>query len=125
MYKSSEAKKLLSEKYGWQDYGEKHEESVFTKWFQNFYLFTKFGIDKRKAHYASLINSGQMTRKEAMEKLQENPIYPKLGIEEKVMKYKIRPYTDFKTDEKLWKLLGILIHQLRKPYRSFVRIMRN
>lgn len=93
------AKKFLEKEYGWQDYGDKHEESEFTKWFQNFYLFEKFGIDKRKAHYSSLINAGQMTRDEAMEKLQSNPVYPELGIEEQVMKYTRREHSDFKMDK--------------------------
>ena len=99
MYNRQEAVKLLQERYGYIPYGDKHCENIFTNWHINFYLFTKFGIDKRKAHFSSLINSGQMTRKEAMELLQQNPVYPKLGIEEKVMKYPIRPYTDFKTDK--------------------------
>lgn len=120
-YNRQESIKILQEKYGWVDYGNKHEESVFTKWFQSFYLFQKFGIDKRKAHYASLINSGQLTRKEAMESLTSNPEYPELGIERRVMAYKIQPYTNFKTDEKLWRFLTILIRQFRKPYRKLIR----
>ena len=87
------------EKYGWQDYGEKHEESVYTHWYQNFYLFEKYGIDKRKAHYSSLIVSGQMTRKEALFKLQACPVYPYLGLEQKALKYKKRNHEDFKTDK--------------------------
>jgi N-acetyl sugar amidotransferase len=120
-YKSSESKKLLSELYGWQDYGLKHEESTFTKWFQNFYLFQKFGIDKRKAHFSSLINSGQMTRGKAMNLLLVSPVYPELGIESKVMKYQKRSHYDFKTDEKLWKFLTILVRVLRKPYRKLMK----
>jgi hypothetical protein len=120
MYKSSEAKKLLNDLYGWQEYGLKHEESVWTKWFQNFYLYNKFGIDKRKAHYASLINSGQMTRKEAMDLLLVNPVYPELGIERKVMSYPRISHDNFKKDKwygrisklvKLWKSMGITSHQ--------------
>lgn len=120
MYKSSEAKKMLAEKYGWQTYGEKHEESVFTKWFQSFWLFEVYGIDKRKAHFSSLIVSGQMTREEAMIRLAENPIYPKLGIEERVLtQYPKRPYTDFKTDERLFNAISKMIRFLRKikPWR--------
>ena len=113
MYKSSEAKKMLAEKYGWQTYGEKHEESVFTKWFQSFWLFEVYGIDKRKAHFSSLIVSGQMTREEAMIRLAENPIYPKLGIEDKVMKYPKRPYTDFATDERLFNFISMMVRALR------------
>lgn len=73
-YDVLQAKKKLTSQYGWQDYGRKHGESVFTRFFQNFYLPTKFGYDKRKAHYSSLICSGQMTREEALEKLSE-PLY--------------------------------------------------
>lgn len=113
-YNRTEAIKLLEEKYGYKSYGDKHCENVFTTWFQNFYLYQKFGIDKRKAHFSSLICSGQMTRKEAMFQLQACPVYPKLGIEQRVMSYSKRPYTDFETDEKTWNLLCKIVKILRK-----------
>lgn len=113
-YNLEESKELLKEKYGWQDYHEKHCESLFTWWFQNYYLFEKFGIDKRKAHYSSLINSGQITRKEAMDLLADCPIYPKIGLEKMIWKYEKRSHDDYRKDEWLWNLLGILIRQLRK-----------
>ena len=116
MYSSRESKKILAEKYGWQDYGGKHEESIFTAWFQSFYLFEKFGIDKRKAHYSSLINSGQMTRKGAMDLLTTRPVYPQLGIERKVMNYPKRPYTDFATD-KWYGRISWLIKSLKDLYK--------
>lgn len=99
MYNRKESEQMLIEKYGFQSTGEKHEENIFTRWFQSFYLYQKFGIDKRKAHYSSLINAGQMTRKEAMELLTVNPVYPALGIEAKVMKYQKRSHEDFKVDK--------------------------
>ncbi|MEW6273926.1 MAG: N-acetyl sugar amidotransferase [Bacillota bacterium] len=74
-YNRAEAKQILKEKFGWQDYGSKHYESVLTRFFQGYYLPTKFGIDKRKAHLSSLILSGQMTREEALEELKKPP-YP-------------------------------------------------
>ena len=113
-YNREDSIKLLEEKYGYKNYGEKHCESVFTQWFQNFYLYEKFAIDKRKAHLSSLINSGQMTRSEALEELAKPPVYPALGLEKKVMKYPKRSYTDFKTDEKLWKFITTLVRALRK-----------
>lgn len=112
-YRRADAIRLLGEKYGYTPYGEKHGESVFTKWFQNFYLFEKFGIDKRKAHLSSLIISGQITREEAMEELTKNPIYPKLGIEERVLKYPKNEYTDFPNDEKLYEFISQVIRKLR------------
>lgn len=112
-YNRRKAINELKYKYSWKDYGEKHEESIWTKWFQNFYLFEKFGIDKRKAHYSSLINSGQMTRQEALDKLTASPIYPKLGIEEKVMKYEKHDHHDYPTDEKLFNFISKIVKKLR------------
>jgi N-acetyl sugar amidotransferase len=104
-YNRKEAIFELTDKFGYKDYGAKHEESVWTSWFQNFYLFEKWNIDKRKAHLSSLINSGQMTRQEAVQELQKCPVYPKMGIEEKVMKYPKHEYTDYATDEKLYNFI--------------------
>ena len=64
------------EKIGWRNYGRKHGESFFTNFFQNYYLPTRFGYDKRKAHYSSMIVTGQITRKEALN-LMEEPLYDK------------------------------------------------
>jgi len=120
-YNRQESIKLLEEKYGYKNYGDKHEESIFTNWFQNFYLYEKFGIDKRKAHYSSLINAGQMTRAEARELLKKVPVYPKLGLEGKVMQYPKRSHDEFKKDEKLWRFITTFIRVLRKPYRKLSR----
>lgn len=72
-YHREEAINLLTEKYGYKPYGEKHSESIFTKWFQDTYLYYFHGLDKRVPHYASLINSGQMKRQEALRLLQSQP----------------------------------------------------
>lgn len=98
-YNRSEAEKELEKIYGYKSTGEKHEENYFTWWFQNYYLFEKFGIDKRKPHYSSMINSGQMTRDEALEKLQSNPIYPQMGFEKAVMKYPRHEHEEYKMDK--------------------------
>ena len=113
-YNREEAIKTLEKEYGYQSYGEKHGENYFTRWFQNFYLFEKFGIDKRKAHLSSLILSGQITRQEALEELEKNPIYPQFGIEAKVLKYPKHEYTDYPNDEKLFLFIGRIIKLLRK-----------
>lgn len=83
-YNKQYAKKILIEQLGWRDYGGKHYESTYTKFFQAHYLPSKFGYDKRKAHLSSLIVSGQMTREEAFLEL-EKPLYdPKELIEDKL-----------------------------------------
>ena len=61
-YDKPAAKKLLIERYGWRDYGGKHYESVFTRFYQGYILPTKFNIDKRRAHLSTLICSGQLVR---------------------------------------------------------------
>lgn len=110
-YNRNEAARILTQDYGWKEYGEKHCESVFTAWFQNYYLYEKFGIDKRKAHLSSLINSGQMTREEALASLERNPYYPHLPRLEKVMEFKRHSHDEYPHDNydliasfmKLWK----------------------
>lgn len=73
-YSKEKAIKTLEKEVGWQYYGGKHYESVFTQFFQAYVLPTKFGFDKRKAHLSSLICSGQMSREEALLEL-EKPLY--------------------------------------------------
>ena len=73
-YDKEFAKKILIKELAWQDYGRKHGESIYTKIFQEYILPVKFGFDKRKAHFSSLIAAGQLTRIEALQKLSE-PLY--------------------------------------------------
>ena len=98
-YNRAEAEEMLIKSYGFQSTGGKHEENIFTKWFQNFYLPKKFGIDKRKAFYSSLINANQMTRKEAIDKLAIPPTYPLLEIEKTAMSYPKHDHSDYKQDK--------------------------
>ena len=59
----------LQREIGWQDYGGKHHESVYTRFFQSYILPRKFGIDKRRAHLSSLIVSAQISRDDALAQL--------------------------------------------------------
>lgn len=68
-YDKASAMKLLVEKFGWQPYPQKHFESRFTRFYEGYWLPTKFGFDTRKVQFSSLIVTGQMTREEALEKL--------------------------------------------------------
>lgn len=108
-YNREEAIKTLQLKYGWKEYGHKHEESIYTQWFQNFYLFEKYGIDKRKAHFSSMINSGQLSRDLALESIQSNPEYPQLGIETRALQYPKHEYTDYPNDEKLYNAISKVV----------------
>ena len=73
-YDKALAIKILSEKYEWTPYGGKHHESVLTRFLQEVYFKEKFGFDKERAHYASLIVSKQISRIEALDCLNSNQI---------------------------------------------------
>jgi aminotransferase len=64
----------LQQKVGYKEYDTKHGESVFTRFFQNYFLLKRFGYDKRRPHLSCLILSGQMTRDAAL-KAMDQPIY--------------------------------------------------
>lgn len=119
-YVYKEAKAEITDRVGWRDYGGKHYESVFTRYFQGYYLPHKFGFDKRLAHYSSLIVSHQLTRDEAL-KLMETENYPeelrkqdhefiakKLGVTtdelERIFAEPPVDYTAYPNSEKYWPL---------------------
>lgn len=74
-YNKENVIELLQENFSWKYYGGKHYESIFTRFYQGYILPKKFGIDKRRAHYSSLINSKQMKREDALNDL-KNQSYP-------------------------------------------------
>jgi|GEM_PF-2252840 len=71
-YNKEQAQKELEHRVGWLKYEGKHFESVFTRFYQGYILPEKFNVDKRKAHLSSLICSGQITKEEARNILQDN-----------------------------------------------------
>lgn len=81
-YTYHDAKKKLVEKYQWKDYGGKHFESIFTRFYQGYILPCKFNIDKRKAHLSNLIFSNQISKNEALEILIKPPYDLKLMEED-------------------------------------------
>ncbi len=80
-YDKERARETLMNELDWQDYGPKHFESIFTRFFQAYILPRKFGIDKRKAHFSTLIMSGQMDRHTALAELAKPP-YPSQELED-------------------------------------------
>lgn len=59
----------LSNKYGWLPFKHKHHESRFTRFYEGYWLPKRFGYDKRRAHFSSLVSTEQMSRSEAIERL--------------------------------------------------------
>ncbi len=116
-YNKKEIKAFITKELSWRDYGGKHYESVFTKFYQAYILPEKFHIDKRKAHLSTLICAGQITKAAALAEL-EQPIYPngeleqdkeyvlkKFGLSkdafEEIMRLPVHRHEDFKTDTQL------------------------
>jgi N-acetyl sugar amidotransferase len=131
----------LVHKFGWQRYAHKHYESRFTRFYEGFWLPTKFGYDKRRAHFSSLILSGQLKRQDAIEQLAQ-PAYDaetiaqdfeyvatKLGIEVQELTDLLngpnRSYRDYKNNmllidvgTKVLRLLGVQRTLIRSPVVS-------
>jgi N-acetyl sugar amidotransferase len=61
-----EAEIFLEKNFGWLPFKHKHHESRFTRFFEDYWLPRKFGFEKRRAHFSSLILTGQMSRDEAL-----------------------------------------------------------
>jgi N-acetyl sugar amidotransferase len=112
-YNKKDAMKELNQQFGWEYYGGKHYESIFTRFYQGYILPKKFGYDKRKMHFSSLICSGEMTREEALRELEKEP-YPikqqiadrifvceKLGLSEgefeAIMKAPVKKFGDYES----------------------------
>ena len=68
-YIKADAEALLGKKYGWKPFQHKHHESRFTRFYEDYWMPRKFGYEKRRAHFSSLIMTNQMTRDEALERL--------------------------------------------------------
>lgn len=80
-YRKDEAMQTLQSELGWQYYGGKHYESVFTKFYQAHILPGKFGVDKRRIHFSDLIMNGELTREQALAELAK-PLYEPVQLEQ-------------------------------------------
>ena len=81
-YNKEDAIKTLNERFGWEPYQNKHFESVFTRFYEGYWLVKKFGYDKRRAHFSSLILTGQLSREEALERLSKPPYDEAMAIQD-------------------------------------------
>lgn len=70
-YVKHEAEEELHRRFGWQKFQHKHHESRFTRFYEDYWMPRKFGYHKRRAHFSSLIMTGQMTRDEALRRLEQ------------------------------------------------------
>mgnify|MGYP000432672276 CR=1 FL=1 len=73
-YSKKKAEDKLSSVFGWQPFQHKHHESRFTRFYEDYWMPKKFGYEKRKAHFSSLIMTSQMSRGEALNRLKTSEL---------------------------------------------------
>jgi N-acetyl sugar amidotransferase len=130
-YRRDDAVAELEAELGWRDYGGKHFESFFTRFYQTVILPEKFGIDKRRPHLANMVMSRQRTREDALAALAQPIVDPaqreadiefvlkKLRIDrsefDEIMASPPRSHLDFPSDE-IWvkPLLGLKARLVRR-----------
>ena len=71
-YIKKDAENELKQRFGWQPFRHKHHESRFTRFYEDYWLPRRFGYEKRRAHFSSLIMTGQMTREHALERISKS-----------------------------------------------------
>ena len=117
-YNKARAKEEITRELGWCDYGGKHYESIWTRFYQGYILPEKFGVDKRKAHLTNLIYSGQVTKEEALAELAQPAYEPgqlredrefvlkKLGLSgeewEELMARPVRRHAEFAAERSVY-----------------------
>lgn len=110
-YIKADAEKLLFEKFGWESFQHKHHESRFTRFYEDYWMPRKFGYEKRRAHFSSLILTGQMTRQDALERISK----PELSEEFLMKEFEyIADKLDFTKDE-----LQRLFHGENKTFNDY------
>lgn len=72
-YDKEAAKKLLTEKYGWQWYGGHHLENRYTAFVHSYFFPRRWDMDFRIAGYSAYCRNGWMTREEALRLMDEPP----------------------------------------------------
>ena len=135
-YNKAAVKKIITAELSWRDYGGKHYESVFTRFYQGYILPVKFNIDKRKAHLSNLIFSGEMTKDEANEEMKKSAysendlpgdyefVIKKLNYTESEfrnwLKEPRREHYDFKVDSSIWKKYFLLrpFEKMRNAFKK-------
>jgi N-acetyl sugar amidotransferase len=109
-YRKEEVKKFLGETLGWKWYGGHHMENRTSYFTNNYYLPVKYNIDLRNCEFSALVRSGQLARKEALERIREpKPFDPDIleevkkrldlshGEFESLMKAPRKTYRDYRT----------------------------
>jgi len=135
-YHKQQAMELLHSQLGWEYYGGKHHESLYTRFYQGYILPKKFGVDKRYGHLSDLINAGQISREDALVEIQASPylenlqqqdliyVTKKLGLTseqfDEIMRMPINTFRHYTNSFGLVQFLRRSVNVMRK-YRLYPR----
>jgi N-acetyl sugar amidotransferase len=124
-YDKSAAMETIASELGWQAYGGKHHESIYTRFYQTWLLPKKFGVDKRRAHLSCLVAGGRTTRQCALAHIAQPAIdaeqmeidrrfvVKKLGLSEPefdaIVRAPIRSFADYPSYEAIRDRLKTLV----------------
>lgn len=130
-YIQKDASELLVKEYDFELYKQKHFESMLTKFLEGYWSPKRFNADIRKAQFSSLILTGQMSREDALKKLDSDPldeheakelfaqVAGKLEItEEELQSYfemPLKGYDDYKNNKKLVRFIVNFKNLFIKP----------
>lgn len=110
-YIKSEAEKTLNNVYGWQAFKHKHHESRFTRFFEDYWLPKRFGYEKRRAHFSSLIMTQQMDREDAIVRISNSEMGSDFLTQEfEFVAHKL----GFSVDE-----LEVIFNSPKKTYKNY------
>ena len=123
-YIKKDAVKLLEDKYNFESFQNKHSESLFTRFYEGYWLPTRFNFDTRRLTFSSQILTDQMTREDALEKIrvpalsqhEVNELYDfvakKLRIPLKELQnyqtMKLKSFSDYKNQALLYNIASML-----------------
>jgi N-acetyl sugar amidotransferase len=119
-YRKKDVDKILMKELEWEYYGGHHHENLYTKFFQSYYLPTKFNIDKRKTELSAMIRSGHITREKALEEIQGSSY----GYDERVLEYTLNKLGLSKNEFEEIMNSPLKSHYDYNTYLPFIRLMR-
>jgi N-acetyl sugar amidotransferase len=142
-YNKNQAQKFLVEKYNWEYYGGHHFENTFTRFVISYWLYEKFGIEKRKITLSAQVMSGEISRDEAVLQLSHPPynagekeamvefFLKKLDLSrtefEKIMNSPNHSYTDYPSYSYIFNSMSrlaapllkmVLVHKPQSVYKA-------
>ena len=126
-YNKNECKEMLKKDFQWEWYGGHHLENRMTAFLHTYFLPRRWDVDPRIYGYSGLVRSGQLCRKEALNKI-EDPPNADLEIVELVkkrldltgdefvqlMRTPKRHYTEFKNYKKTFEFMRPFFYQMAK-----------